>query len=254
MTALVSTSRSPGQDGETWQTSRLPMRNITFYGAVTGRGRMLGRARAELMRICNPRLGPGQLTMTAYGRTLCIDAAVDSAPIVSEDTTFDWQTYTMTFACPTPYWTETEDSVVEMTTSTGGLLWPLKLPARFATVKATRRFLVANPGDVECPLVMEFLGGALNPVLSNISTGEAIKINAQVPSTSTLVVETAHGRKRAYLRDNASGAVTDAMGYLDLSSRFFDLAAGDNYLAYDADDGAVAATMRIRWRTRYVGF
>lgn len=253
LTALVTTSRAPGQDGETWLVSRLPMRTLTLTGAVLGTGHTLGHERAWLMRVTNPRLGPGVLTVTGYGSTRRTTAYVDGAPTLDESAALPWQTYTLTLTCPTPYWEDADESVVEMRRQVGGLRFPLVLPTYFALVNTTRRYLVRNLGDVDCPLTMEFSGGAINPVLTNLTTGEAIKINTTIPDGHTLVVSTAYGGKRALLRDDATGQTTDAMAQLDLSSVFFDLRVGDNYLTYNADEGAAGATVRARWRTRYAG-
>lgn len=84
LTALVTTSRAPGQDGETWLASRLPMCTLTLTGAVLGTGYTLGRERAWLMRVTNPRLGPGVLTVTGYGSTRRTTAYVDGAPTLDE--------------------------------------------------------------------------------------------------------------------------------------------------------------------------
>lgn len=252
LTALVSTSRTPGQDGEIWQASRLPMRTITMACALVDDAR--GTERARLMRVCDARQGPGLLTLTGYGHARQISAYVDSSPMIVEDASLGWLTYTLTLTCPLPYWQATREETMEMATSVGGLRWPVRLPARFATLSTTGRYLARNAGTAECPVRMEFAGGAINPVLRNETTGEEIRIHTQVPASSTLVIDTAHGGKRAYLRDEGSGRLTDAMGYLDLDSVFWALMPGDNYLSYDADDGARAARVTVRWRPLFAGF
>lgn len=252
LTSEVATSRTPGQDGETWLAARLPMRLVTLDCALCEASG--GADRAQLMRVCDARAAPGMLAVTAYGRTRRIPAYVDMAPAIIEDTSLDWLSYQVSFSCPSPFWQSMEDMSMELATTSGGLRWPLKLPARFALVAATRQHIVSNPGTAVCPVSMEFAGGAINPTLTNVTTGETLRVRRQVPASATLVIDTTLGHKRAYLRDNETGAITDAMGYLDLNSVFWSLQPGDNSVAYDADDGAQAARVSIRWRPLFNSF
>lgn len=252
--AIVSTNLAPGQDGETWLGSRLPVRTITLTGAVIGRSAALGERRRELMRACNARGGMGTLTITAYGRVKCIPAIVLSGPVIIESSDLGWQTYTLSFECPMPYFLDASDTILDMQTRVGGLKFLLGLPTQFSRIKRAYRYLARNEGDGECPLTFEFAGGAVAPTLTNLTTGEYIKVNHTVPDNKTLIISTELGKKRAYLRDNATGAEESAMRYLDLKSVFFGLEPGDNYLSYGADDDAAAAMVRVRWRTRYAGF
>lgn len=253
LNALATTSRAPGQDGETWMSSRMPMRTITLTGAVMGAGDELGTRRSWLMRVTNPRLGPGMLTVTAHRRTRRIAAYVDGAPMMDETMGLPWQRYTMSLACPMPYWEDDQDSVLYMRRQVGGLRFPLSLPTYFARVNVTQQYLARNLGDVDCPLVMEFAGGAINPSLTNLTTGEAIIINTTIPADHRLIVSTGYGDKRAVLHNDLTGEETNAMMHLDLSSVFFALRVGDNYLTYSADVGAAEADVSARWRMRYAG-
>lgn len=252
LTGVITTSRAPGQDGETWLASRLPMRTVTLHCAAIGEGARQGELRAELMRVCSPRLGPGWLTMTAYGRTRRIAAYVDSAPVSLGDRHVGWVEYQLTLACPDPYWQEMQARTLELTAQAGGFRFPLRLPTRMAQRNTARRWLARNAGDGYAPVLLEFSGRATRPTLSNLTTGESITIGAAIPEGSTLVVDTTFGGKRAYLR-GADGSETDAMGYLTLDSVFWGLQPGDNYLGYDAQDDLGDARVTARWTARYAG-
>lgn len=252
LTGIITTSRAPGQDGETWLASRMPMRTVTLTCAAVGEGKRQGDLRAQLMRVCSPRLGSGWLTVTAYGRTRRIAAYVDSAPISMGDTYVGWQEYQIVLTCPDPYWQDMQAHTLELTAQAGGLRFPLRLPTRFAQVNTTRRWLARNAGDGYAPVLLEFYGRATRPTLKNLTTGESITIGTAIPEGSTLVIDTTFGGKRAYLRA-ADGSETDAMGYLTLDSIFWGLQPGDNFLGYDAEDGLSDARVTARWVDRYAG-
>lgn len=141
-----------------------------------------------------------------------------------------------------------------MTARDGGMKFLLGLPTKFSVLHNVSRYRCVNTGDVPCAIEAEFSAGALNPVLTNTSTGEYIRIRRDIPSGHSLVITTGFNDKAAYLKNLSTGECTDAMGYLDLNSTFFKFAPGDNWLNFDADEGRQNTRVSVKWRPTYVAF
>lgn len=135
----------------------------------------------------------------------------------------------------------------------GGLAFPLSLPMMFSGRSSMLYKIIHNDGDVETPVMFEFLGETTNPKVINIDTGEFIKVNRTLQNNEILIVSTEFGNKKVILKDKVTGQETNAFGYIDLDSTFFELKPGNNLMSYDADAGKENAKVKIYWKNRYLG-
>lgn len=135
--------------------------------------------------------------------------------------------------------------------------FPFELPAAGIELGHRVSELIVNannPGDVPCPLRVEFTASATvaNPYLLNITTGEVIRINRSMASGDQLVITTDTGAESITLVQGRVKA--NAFNYFDyLTSEFFQLAVGDNYLRYGADSGMDSLEMAVYYTPRYMG-
>lgn len=253
LTPEIVTVRSPLSDGDRLVRTRFPARVVTISGALLGDVNSFGQLRRMLMGSLNPKRGLGELIISGYGRTLRAPAYVSDMPILTEERKgMDWFNYVCELTVPGGVWLAENESVVTMQSFLGGFSFETTLPTSFATISGANTIEIDVESDVPCPVKMEFSGGSLNPCIENMLTGEGITVNTNIPQDSTLVIDTERGARTAYLRAS-DGTVTDAMGYLDVSTRFFDLQPGRNVIAFSADEG-MAAEAVIRWTNRFAGF
>ena len=248
---LLST-KSPYQDGSSFIDMQLADRPINISGGIIARSRQeMYQYRRDFMRILNPKLGLGTLVYTNSYRSYSIKALAEGTQEYDERIVNN-QPLNINYVCPDPYFTDVTQISKGLRFEEGGLTFPLRLPTQFAF--SSYRGVFQNDGDVETPVEIHYKGPALNPVVTNETTGEYIKVKYDLSEDDVLVISTAFGRKRVEVV-NPDGTRTNVFHWIDLGSTFFQLALGQNTLIYDSDregDRAVA-TVTIIWNNRYGG-
>jgi len=163
------------------------------------------------------------------------------------------KTCAVSLTCDNPYLIDVTETIVQMAVETPEFTFPLVFyPDIILSTLSNRRVVIENTGDVPTPPRIVFLGASTNPIITNETTGEFIKVNREILSTDTLEITTDYGNKRAWIID-ASGVRTNASNYIDQGSSFFSLAVGENELVYDADSGVESAQVFVYFSNRYVG-
>lgn len=104
---------------------------------------------------------------------------------------------------------------------------------------------------MDTPVLVEFHGPAVNPVVTNVTTGERIKVNCTLAEGEILEINTDFGVKSVY---RVTGSNRESLNQvIDISSRFFWLRPGTNYLSYDSDNKETVHKVAITWHERYLG-
>lgn len=255
--ANVQMQKAPSQDGQTYIGTVLEPRTISFQIVIlTDTEEEMYQRRAELLKVLNPKLDRGVLRYENEYLTKEIETVVDMAPVFpagSDNKGFGFQVATFTLICPSPFWTDIYIESEEMADWVGGLAFPLELPMKFAGRSSRVNKVIQNKGNVYTPIFLEFTGPAVNPKVVNVDTGEFIKVIKSISENESLIISTAFGNKEVILKNNATGIESDAFGYIDLNSSFFQLKPGFNQLNYDADYGKENAKVKIKWKNRYIG-
>lgn len=250
--ADIKSTKSPYQDGSSFVDVQLSDRQISIKGAIINGSReeMYARRR-ELVRVLNPKLGPGKLVYTNDSRSYAIYAISDESPIFNERHV-NHQLFSISFIANDPYWRDENQTVKGLRFEMGGLTFPLRTPTQFAFSAYRGTFM--NNGDVETPVEIRYQGPATNPIVESETTGEFIKVNYTLTEHDTLIINTAFGNKRVEVL-NADGSRTNVFHWIDLGSTFFQLLPGKNVLKYgsDYDSDKQAATVTIYWHNRYIG-
>jgi hypothetical protein len=246
--------KSPFQDGKTYVDNALEPREITLEVAILADdNESIFDLRKTLSQVFNPKLGEGVLRYEYDVYVKEITAVVDKPPVYpsgSSNRMEKFQKAMVTLICPSPFWLDIADVSEPLIAWLGKLQYPLTFPTEFGAQGDSR--VLSNEGDVSTPLLIEFRGPATNPIVTNKTTGEFIKVNRDLTATDRLVIDTAFGRKRVEIvADN--GTKTNVFNWIDLNSTFFQLVTGDNEIEYNADSGKDTAVVTISWRNRYVG-
>lgn len=132
----------------------------------------------------------------------------------------------------------------------GGWKWKFTLPFRMK-VRGEPQQEIINSGHVETPVEIEFHGPAVNPRITNLTTGEFIRIKRELTSDDVLYINTAFGKKTVEIE--RSGVREDAFDYIDLASSFFSLQPGSNIVEYQSENGLDPQSVRIYYYNRYIG-
>lgn len=250
--AELQGQRSPYQDGDAYIDAILQPRFINLEGTITKTNLSdIKIYRKHILRVCNPKLGLGKITLELDGDKKEIYGALDGVPVFPERGQQPWQHFMITWKCPNPYWLDETDNKSSLLAYRNGLRYPFSFPKSYGI--EGQSIVVVNEGDVNTPIEVEFFGPSLNPTLVNETTGEFIKVYRQLRSGEKLTVNTDFNKKRVEIM-KAGGVIQNAYGYVDwFESSFLKLIPGNNVLKYTADSGTEDAVVNVTYRNRYVG-
>lgn len=165
------------------------------------------------------------------------------------------------FVAPEPYW---NDHSIPATRGrqdrqcwfypAGGMEFSMTFSTEFSGQIYERELF--NRGDVRTPILFE-QRGPLNSqglTLSNDTTGEQLVVAGPLQSNETLIINTAFGRKTVKIRNQDTGAETDALSRLDFEqSSFWQLQRGSNQVTLTTNGAEPTSIARVRWFNRYAG-
>ena len=99
---------------------------------------------------------------------------------------------------------------------------------------------------------IEYVGPALNPRITNETTGEFIQVNMEIGEKEKLVIDTREGKETVNLI--TPHETRDVYNSIDLRSTFFKLIIGKNLIKYSSDiEGAKDKVTIIDYSNKYVG-
>lgn len=236
----------PGQVGSYHDSIDIIERVITMRIAVFGLGRVaLEGKRKRLIRALNPLNGKSTLIWhKANGESVYIQVYPDKdSPNFGQGTAPEatiWEG-DLDLVAEDPCWYRLQDTVLyPLRGYEGGFSVPFSLPLSFGTISTS--VTIDNPGDIPSGCTIQIHGMMVNPVISNLTTGESISIKRTIATGEILTITTGDDAQSAALT-SADGTVTNALHYVSIESDFWHIWPGTNtlqILAADADAAAVA--------------
>ncbi len=109
-----------------------------------------------------------------------------------------------------------------------------------------------NDGDAEAPLMIEIPGPVNTPCITNLTTGEFIKIFTPIGSDENMIINTSFGNKSVVIV-NDRNVTRNAFHYIDLNSTFFQLPIGKSTIQFRAETGNDTANVKISFKRLYLG-
>lgn len=242
-------------DGKIVDNKRISSRSIDISGEYKGRN--MQKERENLISFFNPR-NTGTLLITLNendeGITREIEYEIESFKIVQENI-YAPLDFKISLICPDPFFKDRYETEKTIAVWEGGLQFPFSLPLEFRhkTEEEEKQGAVLNVlGHVDTPLEIEFEGPAKNPCITNVTSGEFIKINKEIKEDEILYINTAYGKKQVRIINQSYNK--NAFNYIDLTSTFFSLSPGENKIKYSNDDvKLVDQNVTIRYKNRYLG-
>lgn len=157
---------------------------------------------------------------------------------------------TISFYCQDPYWLDEKGQDMDIKSVREGLRFPLSLSTHFSKVIFYKE--IDNIGDVEIPVQIEYIGPAVNPIVTNETTGEFIKVDMEIGEKEKLVIDTREGQETVTLI--TPHKTEDVYNKIDLNSTFFKLIVGKNLIRYSSDiEGAKDKVTIKGYTNKYVG-
>lgn len=249
--AEIQMQSAPYQDGSTLIDALLQPRSLVLQVAILDNDReKVIKLRQQLASIFNPKLGEGRLIYSNGETTREINAVAENVPVFpvgSENKGLRYQRALINLLCPSPFWQDIAEENYKLEDFVGSFKFPFHLPTRFS--KRGDSKVLINRGDVPTPIQVEFRGPVNNPVITNHTTGEFIKINREIPTGYKLILDTAFGEKRVDIVA-PDGTITKGFHYIDLKSTFFNLDVGDNRIGFVAEGGS--PEVYVKYKHRYL--
>jgi len=213
--------------------------------------RVLQRA---LLATFSPRLGQGWLYWTQEDGTVYrIQCTADSpgCPVfgTKKERGETWHVITLNLIAYDPFWYSGEPHL-EFLGSVGASMFPFGFP--FSVRPLTYQKSYTNLGDVDTPVILTVYGNVTNPTITNLSTGELIKINNVVASGELFVVDTLP-RKISYVKYSTGGVASNGFQYRDSSSVPWMMKPGENSIAFTCTTSGSDAKCSIQWSDKFTG-
>ncbi|MEG0297687.1 MAG: phage tail family protein [Clostridium sp.] len=243
--------KNVGQDGETYNYSELGKKQLTISFILFGDDAdHILKLRELMLRVFNPKNGEGTLHYKYGGLERSIKCIPDGTPTIPLKGNKNIADGSVILLAHNPFFTEPHDIGEEISTWIGGWKFKFSLPFRFKQKGDTKRN-ITNNGHIETPLEIIFKGPAVNPSITNYTTGEFIKVNRTLTTDDTLVITTEFGNKTVEISRN-EGEKINAFNFIDLDSTFFNLQVGDNLLEYSTEN-LEPQSVEIKYKNRYLG-
>ncbi|MCT1577530.1 phage tail family protein [Oceanobacillus kimchii] len=243
--------KSPYQDGETHLDVILQPRFIDLEGSILKTDlREMKAYRKHILKVCNPKLGLGKITLELDGDTKEIFGVLDGTPSFPERGRDVWQKFLITWKCPDPYWRDPQEVSRALRSYRGKFILPTTFP--FELGISGDSTILYNGGDVDAPVTIDIQGPVTRPRVINKTTGQFVILNRSLSADEVLHINTNDQNKRVEIYRGAE-TIEKAIGYLDHDSDFWKLEPGDNEIQYIADAGNADAIVAIAWHNHYLG-
>lgn len=241
---------SPYQDGDTYIDTILQPRFPTMECAIKYTNlQEIKACRKEVLRVCNPKLGLGKLTLELDGDVKEIHATLDSVPTFPDKGENAYQRFMIVWKCPNPYWRDPQEVSRALRAYEGKFTFPFTFPVQFGIEGDVTT--LENDGDTSTPVTISIQGPISRPMIENRTTGKHITVNTTLSPEEILYIDTSRQHKRVEI--HRGNQIIRAMGYLDHNSDFWELDVGKNEIRYRADEGLAEAVASISWHNQYVG-
>lgn len=244
----IYTAKGMNQDGATYISSNLDMRNIVIQGKIKNNANY---NKPRMISILNPKL-QGKLTVIDGEMTKYIRCRIEKAPTISND---NIPQFVMSLLCPNPFFYDKEFKT-DIALWQGDFEFPLEIEEQGILLGHREPSLIVNvinKSDLKCPLRIEFkaLATLTNPSILNVNTQEFIKINKTMTAGEVISITTGFGDKR--VESKLNGVTTNAFNYIDFQSTFLQLDVGDNLFRYNADENIDNLEVSIWYMPMYLG-
>lgn len=198
----------------------------------------------------------GKLTVTINEITRAIEYQANSLKFNQQSINNPLK-FLVDLYCPNPFFKDVAETRADISTETGNFEFPLEIPAEGLELSIrTISFItnIYNGGSVETPIrvVLRAIGTVENPIITNLDTGEFIKVKRTLSKGDVLEINTEFGNKRVeIIRDD--GSRENVFNYIDYKSKFFSIDSGDTRLKYDAELGENNLDVYIYYTPLFLG-
>lgn len=257
---IITSTRGYDQDGESFVSHNLDVRNLTLRGSILGgdKSEYLSM-RGEMIRVFNPKLA-GRISYTNDIGTYEIDCIPEFIPRINEQGykgVRRTKPYEVILKALDPYWTDKSeiDAEIPMARVEPLFSFPLNITNtfEFAQLIAGDVIEIQNNGHVSVGAVftINVNGPLVNPRIYNVITQEYFALKGTFMTGTKLRISTVRGKKK--VEQNDGSGWYNIMTKRKVESKFLQIDRGINYLQLQADSGVKFTTSYIKFEPKILG-
>lgn len=219
----IYSSKGMNQDGKGYIGNTLDSRDVPIEIALIASNEIeLINYRDKIYKVFNPKLQEGYLIYKDDIKERKVKCIVNKIPYFSVINSITSKCL-ISLTANNPFWLDLLEAKEEIALWKGDFSFELELVSggiEFGHREPSLIVNVANNGDVECGMRVEFkaLATLTNPSILNINTQEFIKIDKTMVAGEIISVSTYFGNKR--VESILNGVISDAFNYWDFQSTF----------------------------------
>ncbi len=181
-----------------------------------------------------------------------IDYQVESVKTVDK---FGFDSFQIDLLCPSPYFTDAEETLVQLSNWNKLLTFPLIIPdgigIEFGSKSLSLLATIVNLSNIEIGMRIIFRaeGNVVNPSINNVTTGESLKLNQSLKNGDYIEITTYINQKNIYVTiDNETVRKNNTLVF---GSKFLQIHHGTNIFKMDADSGLDKLMVELYYYNHY---
>lgn len=252
-----TTQKTIGQHGETTTALTYKQRSIVAKLGCIGikDGRYNQQAfDAAWQQICSVIVpaAKGTLVYTNDVGTYRIDCSPNELPNPQRDIATKYS-FAVDFIADVPFWRAEHPFVHRLGQVVGGKRYPLRYPLRYG--EWVRDVTVINDTNIATPVVVEITSEATEVLVTNMTTGEYIKVETPLTQGQKMVIDTGKYTVEIITYDELGKETSrEYANYrITLDSTYFRLSPGRNHVTLDNGYPDALASASITYDKLYLG-
>lgn len=265
----ISTSENALIDGSSVDGKKIKARPIHIEAGFKS-NKHNPENRAKLIQFFNPKY-TGKALITNMGVSRNIEYELEGWSSIAPKNMDAPIRFVVDLFCPDPYMQNVDNFGKNMANITPLFAFPWKVLPSCATNKLNypaksrglmlggmtmgyrtlhKEVVLSNDGDVPTGVQIQFVatrGTVTNPKITNTSTGQYMRVNAEMQQGDVLLIDTNNRHQVITLNG------VNYYQHIDRKSEPFQLAVGDNYLEYDADSNYTNLDVNLFYTPKYLG-
>lgn len=261
----INTTDNALVDGSTVDGKRIKSRPIHLEATLRD-DKNNEANRQRIIKFFNPKY-TGKLTVNYNGTIRNIEYELEGWTFVATSNVYNQLSISVDLMCPDPYMKNIDNFGQNMADISKQIAFPwrvvkqkvvvpdpykgLTLPGQITGYRTlTKEVLLPNDGDVPTGVQIQFIaerGPCKNPKITLLGTGQFVRVKIDMVQGDVLLVDTNNRHQVIELNG------TNVYQKIDRLSEPFELAVGNNYLEYDADENYTNLDVRLYYTPLYLG-
>lgn len=261
----ISSTDNALVDGSTVNGKRIKSRPVHIEATLRD-DRNNDVNRQKIVKFFNPKY-TGKMTINHSGMTRNIEYELEGWNFVAKNNVHNQLSVVIDLICPDPYMKNVDNFGKNMADFSPHIAFPwrvvkekavvsepykgLTLPGQITGYRTlSKEVSLPNDGDVPCGLQIEFIatrGTVKNPKVTLRSRGAYMRVVTDMQKGDVILVDT--NKRHQVVERNGE----NFYHRIDRLSTPFELAVGQNYLEYDADENYTNLDVRLYYTPLYLG-